>query len=73
MTASVTLLIESLHEIHPKLRSCRLVETRRTYRSSLRAEQARTTRRAIVEAGPGLFVERGFGAPRWTPSRSVAA
>ena len=37
-----------------------MVEPRRPYKSSLREEQARTTRRAIVEAGSGLFVERGF-------------
>ena len=37
-----------------------MVESKRPYRSSLREEQARTTRRAIVEAGTALFVERGF-------------
>lgn len=37
-----------------------MVESKRPYRSSLREEQARTTRRAIVEAGAALFVERGF-------------
>lgn len=37
-----------------------MVESKRSYRSSLREEQARTTRRAIVEAGAALFVERGF-------------
>ena len=37
-----------------------MVESKRSYRSSLREEQARTTRRAIVEAGTALFVERGF-------------
>ena len=37
-----------------------MVEPRRTYTSSLREEQARRTRRAIVEAGSELFVERGF-------------
>lgn len=35
-------------------------EVRRPYRSTLREEQARATRRAIVEAGAALFVERGF-------------
>ena len=33
---------------------------RRPYRATLREEQARATRRAIVEAGAALFVERGF-------------
>lgn len=37
-----------------------MVEGRRSYRSALRDEQARTTRRTIVEAGAALFVERGF-------------
>jgi AcrR family transcriptional regulator len=37
-----------------------VVEARRPYRSAVRAEQARATRRAIVEAGAALFVERGF-------------
>ena len=37
-----------------------MVESKRSYRSSLREEQARTTRRAILEAGTALFVERGF-------------
>lgn len=32
----------------------------RPYRSTLREGQARATRRAIVEAGSALFVERGF-------------
>lgn len=36
------------------------MEAKRSYRSSLRDEQARTTRRTIVEAGAALFVERGF-------------
>lgn len=36
------------------------MEPKRPYRSSLRAEQARATRRAVVEAGAALFVERGF-------------
>jgi len=40
--------------------SCQEVESRRPYRSSLRDEQARTTRRAIVETGAALFVERGY-------------
>ena len=33
----------------------------RPYRSPLRAEQARDTRRRIVDAGRDLFVERGYG------------
>src|SRR5262245_8365336 len=33
----------------------------RPYRSTLRDEQARTTRRRIVDAGRGLFIERGYG------------
>jgi AcrR family transcriptional regulator len=33
----------------------------RPYRSKLRAEQARATRRKIVEAGRELFLERGYG------------
>ena len=33
----------------------------RPYRSPLRAEQARATRRRIVDAGRDLFVERGYG------------
>lgn len=37
-----------------------MADPRRPYRSSLRDEQARTTRRAIVTAGSALFVERGF-------------
>ena len=36
-------------------------EARRPYRSALREEQARATRRAVVTAGTALFVERGFG------------
>lgn len=35
---------------------------KRNYESALRAEQARTTRRAIVNAAARLFVERGYGA-----------
>lgn len=35
-------------------------EATRPYRSALREGQARATRRAIVEAGSALFVERGF-------------
>ena len=35
-------------------------EATRPYRSTLREGQARATRRAIVEAGSALFVERGF-------------
>jgi AcrR family transcriptional regulator len=35
-------------------------EATRPYRSSLREAHARATRRAIVEAGSALFVERGF-------------
>ncbi len=37
-----------------------MVEARRPYRSAVRTERARATRRAIVEAGSKLFVERGF-------------
>jgi AcrR family transcriptional regulator len=37
-----------------------VVDSKRPYQSSLRAGQARTTRRAIVEAGGALFVERGY-------------
>ncbi len=33
---------------------------RRTYRSDLRARQARETRRSVVEAAAGLFVARGY-------------
>ena len=46
--------------VTPKVEGCQVVEPKRPYRSSLREEQARTTRRAIVEAGTALFVERGF-------------
>jgi AcrR family transcriptional regulator len=35
---------------------------KRNYASTLRAEQARATRRAIVDAAARLFVERGYGA-----------
>ncbi|MDQ6682280.1 MAG: TetR/AcrR family transcriptional regulator [Chloroflexota bacterium] len=35
---------------------------KRPYRSPLRAQQAGATRRAIIEAAAGLFVERGYGA-----------
>ncbi len=35
---------------------------KRTYRSDLRDEQARATRRRIVAAGGDLFVERGYAA-----------
>jgi len=35
---------------------------KRTYNSTLRDEQARATRRAIVQAAVELFVERGYGA-----------
>ena len=38
-----------------------MVETKRPYRSAVREEQARSTRRAIVESGAALFIERGFG------------
>ena len=37
-----------------------MVEPTRPYRSTLRDQQARATRRTIVEAGAELFVERGF-------------
>jgi AcrR family transcriptional regulator len=35
---------------------------KRNYESTLRAEQAEATRRAIVDAAARLFVERGYGA-----------
>jgi AcrR family transcriptional regulator len=35
---------------------------KRDYRSALRTEQARTTRRSIVAAASQLFVENGYGA-----------
>jgi AcrR family transcriptional regulator len=35
---------------------------KRDYRSTLRTEQARATRRAIVAAASRLFVEKGYGA-----------
>jgi AcrR family transcriptional regulator len=35
---------------------------KRNYASTLRAEQARATRRAIVDAAARLFVEQGYGA-----------
>jgi AcrR family transcriptional regulator len=35
---------------------------KRDYRSALRTEQARTTRRSIVAAASQLFVEKGYGA-----------
>jgi AcrR family transcriptional regulator len=37
-------------------------EVTRPYRSQLRAEQAKATRRRIVEAGHDLFVEQGYAA-----------
>lgn len=37
-----------------------MAQSRRPYQSALREQQARATRRAIVEAGADLFVERGF-------------
>jgi AcrR family transcriptional regulator len=37
-----------------------MVEQTRPYRSRLRQEQARATRRRIVEAGRDLFVEQGY-------------
>ena len=37
-----------------------MVDSKRPYQSDLRAGQARTTRRAIVEAGGALFVDRGY-------------
>ena len=46
--------------VTPKLESCQAVDSRRPYKSSLREGQARATRRAIVEAGGALFVERGY-------------
>ena len=39
-----------------------MAERKRSYESSLRAEQARRTRRQIVSAGAALFLERGYGA-----------
>lgn len=38
------------------------VKARRTYSSPLRAEQARATRRTILEAARGLFIAQGYGA-----------
>ena len=35
---------------------------RRSYRSALREEQARATRRAVVDAATALFVDRGYAA-----------
>jgi AcrR family transcriptional regulator len=35
---------------------------KRGYRSAVRADQARATRRAIVEAASRLFIENGYGA-----------
>ena len=35
---------------------------RRTYHSALRDEQARATRRTVVDAAAGLFVDRGYAA-----------
>jgi AcrR family transcriptional regulator len=46
-----TLLVASVSE-----------SVKRHYVSTLRAEQARATRRAIVDAAAQLFVERGYGA-----------
>ena len=37
-----------------------MVQTRRPYRSTLRADQARATRRAVVSAARDLFVEVGW-------------
>ena len=37
-------------------------DVKRDYRSALRSEQARATRRAIVAAASQLFVENGYGA-----------
>jgi AcrR family transcriptional regulator len=42
------------------MEGCQVVEPKRPYQSSLREEQARTTRRAIVGAGTELFVDRGY-------------
>lgn len=44
-------------------------EVKRSYRSPLRAAQARATRAAIVRAALGLFVERGYAA---TPIDAIA-
>jgi AcrR family transcriptional regulator len=46
----VTLIVTSMSE-----------PVKRNYASTLRAEQARATRRAIVDAAAQLFVERGYG------------
>src|SRR5689334_1497564 len=46
----VTLIVTSMNE-----------PVKRQYASTLRAEQARTTRRAIVDAAARLFVEHGYG------------
>src|SRR5688500_16295550 len=46
--------------VTPKLESCQVGDSKRPDQSSLREGQARTTRRAIVEAGGALFVERGY-------------
>jgi len=46
----VTLIVTSMSE-----------SVKRTYASTLRAEQARATRRAIVDAAARLFVEHGYG------------
>jgi AcrR family transcriptional regulator len=35
---------------------------KRNYESAVRAEQAKTTRRTIVDAAARLFIERGYGA-----------
>jgi AcrR family transcriptional regulator len=46
------------------------VKSRRRYDSARRQEQARLTRRSIVEAAKSLFIERGYAA---TTMRAVAA
>jgi AcrR family transcriptional regulator len=47
----VTLIVTSMSE-----------PVKRQYASTLRAEQARATRRSVVDAAGRLFVERGYGA-----------
>src|SRR5690349_6739434 len=42
---------------------------KRQYRSPLREEAARATRRAVVDAARELFIERGYGA---TPLTAIA-
>src|SRR4051812_39945471 len=46
--------------VTPKSVGVKMSQERRPYRSTLRADQARTTRRAIVGAARDLFVELGW-------------